>query len=144
MRVLKGAHTKYSIYYHFVFCVKYRRQVLTKPVEQKLKEIIRELATFYGWLIEEINGDSDHIHIFLSAPPRYAPAKIANLTKSWSRRLIFKSFPKLKQKLWGASFWSDGYFVTTVNDKTTKQQIKKYIKNQKKKQKQLSLWNKER
>jgi len=118
--------------------------VLTKDVEERLKEIIKEMATFYGWRIEELEGDKDHIHLFLSAPPRYSPSKIVNLIKPWTRNKMFKEFPKLKQYLWGSSFWSDGYFVSTVNDSTTANQIKKYIKQQKDYQKQLSLWNKKR
>ena len=142
VRIQRTAHTKYSIYYHFVFVIKYRRKVLTNPdIEKRLKEIVREVATFHGWRIETINADQDHLHTFLSAPPRFAPSKIANLIKSWTQRQIRKEFPKIRQYLWGASFWSDGYFVSTVNDSTTAEQIRKYIQQQKDYQKQLRLWN---
>lgn len=144
MRIERGSHTKYSLYYHFVFCIKYRRKVLTKEIEDRLKEMVREICTFYRLRIEELEGDKDHIHLFLSAPPRYSPAKVVNLIKSWSRNQMFKEFPKLRQYLWGSSFWSDGYFVSTVNDKTTAEQIRKYVHSQKRREKQLDLWNKKR
>jgi len=144
VKLFKGAHTKYSLFYHFVFCIKYRRKVLTNQVEERLKEMIKDMATFYRWQIEELEGYKDHIHLFLSAPPKYSPAKIVNLIKSWTRNQIFKEYPKLKQYLWGSSFWSDSYFVSTVNDNTTRDQIKRYIQQQKDYQKQLSLWNKKR
>ena len=118
--------------------------MLTDEIEVRLKEMIRELCTFYHWQIEEMEGDKGHVHLFLSAPPRYSPAKIVNLIKSWTRNQMFREFPKLRQYLWGSSFWSDGYFVSTVNDKTTADQIRKYIKQQKDYQKQLALWNKKR
>ena len=43
---------------------------------------------------------------------------------------MFKTFPELKQLMWGASLWEQGYFVRTVGDETTTQMIKKYIQKQ--------------
>jgi len=34
----------------------------------------------------------DHVHIFLSASPRYSPAKIVNIIKAISSRKIFRGF----------------------------------------------------
>lgn len=145
MRIFKTAHTTYSIYYHFVFVIKYRRKVLTNlDIENRLKEIVRDMATWHGWRIETINADQDHLHTFLSAPPKFSPSQLANLIKGWTQRSLRKEFPKLKQYLWGSSFWSDGYFVSTVNDSTTADQIRRYIQSQKKKDQQLRLWNMQR
>lgn len=98
------------------------------------------MAPFHDWIIEEMEVMPDHIHLFLSAPPRYSPSEIVNLIKSWSQRQIFKEFKIVRQYLWGGSLWCEGYFVSTVNDSTTKEQIKRYIQDQKKEQKQLGLW----
>jgi len=40
-----------------------------------------------------------------------------------------KKYPYLKNKK--GAVWARGYFITTENDKTTAEQIKKYIRNQK-------------
>jgi putative transposase len=34
----------------------------------------------------------DHVHIFLSAPPKYAPGEIMRILKSRSAKVVFKEF----------------------------------------------------
>jgi putative transposase len=55
-----------------------------------------------------------------------------NPLKGVSARLLFKKFPKLKNKLWGGHLWNPSYFVATVS-KNTEQQIRQYIRNQQRK-----------
>ncbi len=141
MKYRNGSHTRYSIYYHIVFVPKYRREVLTGRVEERLKEVISRIAFVHDWLIEAMEVMPDHVHLFLSAPPRYSPAQIVNITKSYTHRQIYKEYKEVRQMLWGGSLWCDGYFVSTVNDKTTKEQVKRYIEDQKKDLKQMKLWD---
>lgn len=139
MRYRTSAHSRYSIYYHLVFCPKYRRKVLTGRLETRLKDIVREMAVHHDWIIEESEADRDHIHICLSAPPRYSPSEIVKLIKTWTQKKIFTEFKEIKQYLWGGKMWCEGYFVSTVHDSTTKEEIKQYIRNQKKIISQLPL-----
>jgi putative transposase len=142
MRYRSGAHTRYSIFYHIVFLPKYRRKVLTdEDIDKELKETIKKMAYVHEWGIVEMETDRDHIHVFLSAPPRYSPSEIVKLIKTWTQRRLFEKFPKaVKRYLWGGKFWCRGYYVSTVNDKTTREEIRKYVRNQKKKERQLKLF----
>ena len=70
----------------------------------------------------------DHIHIFLSFPPRYSIARVVGMLKSISAGVIFKEHPEVKKELWGGEFWEDGYFARTVGDRVTADTIRKYIK----------------
>jgi len=54
---------------------------------------------------------SDHVHLFLSAPPRYSPARLVNIIKSISRNEIFREFPGFARRCWSRKLWVDGYFV---------------------------------
>ena len=38
----------------------------------------------------------------------------------------FKSFPRIKRRLWGGELWEEGYFVRTVSDKVTAEIIRRY------------------
>ena len=49
-----------------------------------------------------------------------------------SRILMEENSEILSKKLWGGHLWNPSYFVATVSE-NTEEQIKKYIKNQKKK-----------
>ncbi|MZQ97624.1 MAG: IS200/IS605 family transposase, partial [Acidaminobacter sp.] len=64
-KVKKGRGYVYSIQYHIVWCVKYRRKVLTGIVEEKLKEILFKIADENGFTIEEFNCDQDHVHLLI-------------------------------------------------------------------------------
>jgi putative transposase len=116
--------------------------VLTNvKIDEELKATIKNMAPYHDWIVAEMESDVDHIHILLSAPPRYSPAEIVKLIKTWTQKQIFKKYPKeVKQYLWGGKFWGQGFYVSTVSDNTTKAEIEKYIKNQRKELKQLGLF----
>ena len=131
-----GAHTKYKIRYHFVWIVKYRRQLLRekKRTEEFLK-VLREIADRYGYVIDMVGTDGDHVHVFCGAAPKESPAKVANVLKSITARELLKRIPEIRRELWGAEFWGDGYYVGTVGDGVTEESIKRYIENQGKEEK---------
>lgn len=97
------------------------------------------MAKYHDWIIEEMETDEDHLHVCVSAPPRYSPAKIVNLIKTWTYKHVYREHPELKIFLWGGKMWRQGYFVSTVSDRATKEEIRRYIRNQKRKQNQLKL-----
>lgn len=121
----------YSIKYHLVWCVKYRKDILKDDVDTQLKTILQKSASNQGFSIEEIESDSDHIHLLIECTPQhYIPSLVKGL-KGVSARLLFKSFPELKSQLWGGHLWNSSYFVATVSE-NTEEQIKDYIQSQKK------------
>ena len=73
---------------------------------------------------------SDHIHFSLTAPPRIAPARAAQILKSVSTKALFSYYPELKREYWGGEIWVRGYFVRSAGPGLTKEQIEKYIREQ--------------
>ena len=131
MEILSASHTRYNIQYHFVWIVKYRKNLLYDNGRQKkLREIISEIGERYWFVVVSLATDGNHVHLFLRAAPRYAPAKIMNLVKGISAREMFKVFPEVKKVLWGGELWGDGYYVGTVGDGVTVDIIKQYIEKQ--------------
>ena len=108
-----------------------------------VKQVFKQIAKEYNWEIEAMAIQPDQVHVFLHAPPKYAPARIVQGMKSLSAREIFQQFPQLRQQLWAGEFWNDGYFVRSVGDQVTAEIIKKYIRYQSDddKPKQLGLWD---
>ncbi|MBI5465240.1 IS200/IS605 family transposase [Candidatus Gottesmanbacteria bacterium] len=143
MRTLSTGNARYSIWYHIVFLPKYRRKVLTNQlIEKRLKETLVGIANEHGFAIDTMEVVDDHVHLFLSVPPRFSPAQIVQMLKSITARVLRKEFAKeIKKYLWGDEFWCDGYFVSTINDHTTKDEIRKYIENQKDEQQRIVKYN---
>jgi putative transposase len=132
MAIKRSSHAVYELNYHFAWAVKYRKRVFNTPdIKNKTKDIFQEIAAQYDLIIEEISIQSDHVHMLIMAPPRMSPARVANILKSVSTKLIFKNFPKIKkQHFWGGGLWVGGYFVRSSGPGVTTQQIKHYIQNQ--------------
>ena len=60
MEVVKGRGYVYSIQYHIVWCVKYRRNILNGQVAIKLKELLTQISEDNGFQILEMNMEEDH------------------------------------------------------------------------------------
>ncbi|MDF2958244.1 MAG: REP element-mobilizing transposase RayT [Candidatus Alkanophagales archaeon MCA70_species_1] len=124
--IKRGAHTVWSLNYHFVFVPKYRKKILEGRVKERLRELIAEQCEKHGFEIISIEIMPDHIHLFISAPPRYAPSEIMKLIKGYTARELFKEFPELKKELWGGEFWAKSYYVAS-HGKVSSETIRRYI-----------------
>jgi len=133
MKVTYGRGYVYSLQYHVVWCVKYRRKVITSSIETSLLSIIRKIADDNKFEILEANTDKDHIHILINCSPQHCIPNIMKALKGVSARLLMKEHGTvLKRKLWGGHLWNPSYFVATVSE-NTEEQIRKYIQQQKEK-----------
>lgn len=132
-KVHHGRGYIYSIQYHIVWCVKYRRKVLITVVENRLKEILNKIAEDNNFNIELMEGDLDHIHLLIECSPQHYIPDIMKALKGVSARLLMKEYSSyLKSKLWEGHLWNPSYFVATVSE-NTEEQIRNYISSQKEK-----------
>lgn len=69
----------------------------------------------------------DHVHLFVSAPPRYSPAEIVNMYKGISARWLRDRFPELKKL--GDSLWTRTYYIGTAGH-VSSETIRRYIESQ--------------
>ena len=139
MQVIKGYHCAYQSHYHIVFPVKYRKALLSEEITKKIKQTTEELEQRYDLEMEQLGCDLDHVHLLCSFHPKYSGGQIVRLFKSITSRELFKTFPKLKQELWGGEFWSDGYYLATVGERGNWKMVEKYIQSQVKKPEDAQL-----
>ena len=111
-RCAKNAGAVFSLKFHAVWCPKYRRPVLTAPVEARLTEIIREIAANREMTVHALEVVPDHLHLFVETHPRWAPAEIVGKFKAVSSRLLRQEFPALRSRL--PTLWSRADFIATV------------------------------
>lgn len=93
-------------------------------------EILHKIAAENEFVIQEINGNLDHIHLLIECSPQHYIPDMIKALKGVSARLLFKQYPELKKQLWGGHLWNPSYFVATVSE-NTEEQIRNYIHSQK-------------
>lgn len=126
----KNAHSVYTLSYHLVQCIKYRRKVLdSEAMISDLKERSKKIASSYGIEILSMETDLDHIHILFKSKPQTDLLKFINNWKSATSKALRNRFPEIKKKLWKDKFWSGSYCLITTGQ-TTLKEIKKYIDGQ--------------
>ena len=119
-------HAKFLLNYHFIWIPKYRRGILdNRDIKKLISNTIDELAKKHKFDVLALEIMPDHIHLFLSAIPKYSPSKLMNIIKGTTGRRISKKFPDLNIE---GSVWTRAYFVASsgnVSSKTIQQYIDK-------------------
>lgn len=128
MKLDSNNHSVFSLYYHFVLVVKYRRDVFD-DMSDYAKDMFVRLFESYNMTLVEWNHDVDHVHILFQAHPNTEMTKFINAYKSASSRLIKRDFPQVKKKLWKEMFWSRSFCLLTTGGSPINA-VKKYIENQ--------------
>jgi len=130
-RYTHGRTCVYNINYHIVWCVKYRRKVLSQKISERLYELCHEIAKAKGFTIVNIKaGENDHVHCFVSAPPKISITQIVKYLKGISGNRLLEEFPELRKSLWKGHLWNGSYFVETIGS-TSEDNIRRYIERQK-------------
>ena len=138
MVLRRTSHAVYDTRYHLVWTPKYRKWILRGDLREYVRDLFYRIAEEFDFEIEELELADDHVHVFLSFPPRYSIAKVVGILKSISASEIFQHHPEVKRELWGGEFWKDGYFARTVGDQVTAEVIKQYIRHHRHEEKGLS------
>ena len=130
-RYRKGAHTVYDIKYHVVWVTKYRFQVLRGEIALRARDIIREVCMQHEVTILKGHVSQDHIHLFVSAPPRLSVSKMMQYIKGKSSRRLQEEYPSLRKRYWGRHLWARGYFCASSGT-VTEEMIAAYIEHHEK------------
>lgn len=125
-----NAHSVFSLHYHLILVVKYRRQVFTDEISNRAKEIFEYIAPTYKIELVEWNHDKDHVHVLFKGQPKTELSKFINAYKSASSRLLKKEFLTVRQKkIWKEMFWSRSFCLLSSGGAPI-EVIRQYIENQ--------------
>lgn len=130
MALHHASHTIYDLNYHLIWSTKYRKYIFSNLMCGWCKKFLSGVAREYDVYLTEVEVMPDHVHILVSAPPRFSPSQLARILKSKSAKAMFQRFPELRKHYWGGELWVDGFCVTSVGQNLGLQDIKKYIREQ--------------
>jgi len=97
--VKRTKHAVYDIKYHLVWIPKYRKKVFNREIAKYIKQVFQEIAEEFELEIDTMEVMKDYVQLFLSAPPRYPPARIVQVMKSISAKQVFRRFSHLQNVL---------------------------------------------
>ena len=102
MEYVQSSHSIYKTEYHVVFVTKFRHEVLNPGFAKYTTEVIKDIASeMEGVEILEINIQTDHVHMYIRIPPKYAVSKVVEVLKSRSARIVRTKFEWMDKVYWG-------------------------------------------
>ncbi|RAM50981.1 MAG: IS200/IS605 family transposase [Hapalosiphonaceae cyanobacterium JJU2] len=129
MRTLAGG-TVYQLSIHLVLVTKYRYKVINSLILERLQDIFSATCQKWECVLQEFNGEADHVHMLIEINPKVQISAFANNLKTVSSRLIRKEFPEHCSKFYQKPvFWKIGYCVVSTGGASL-DVVKNYIQNQ--------------
>ena len=122
------SHTKWECKFHVVWIPKCRRKMLYGQLRKNLGEVLHDLARQKESRVLEGHLQSDHVHMLISIPPKYAVSQVVGYMKGKSAIHIARTDLGQRKNYSGMSFWARGYFVSTVG--ADEEVVRAYIREQ--------------
>ncbi|MBI1874959.1 MAG: IS200/IS605 family transposase [Acidobacteria bacterium] len=122
------SHSRWDCKDHVVFVPKRRRKALSGNIRQKLGAVFHELARQKECRIVQGHLLSDHVHMCIEIPPKYAVASVVGFLKGKSAIAIAREFAGKERNFTREHFWARGCAVSTVGFNL--EQVKAYIRAQ--------------
>jgi len=93
-----------------------------------MAELLVLIAERWGFEIVAQEVMPDHVHLFLSVPPKYQPSELARLFKGATSRYLRQEFPaEINKHVWKVgTLWAPSYYVGTAGA-VSADVIKRYI-----------------
>ena len=124
-----ASHCVYRLTYHVVWCVKFRRHILTAERREFLFETLRQTAAYVNCQIIEVNGEENHIHFLLDAPPTIVLSEAVGKLKSKTASAMLDKFGSFFYGRHKRTVWSSGFFAASTGG-VTLEVLKHYVENQ--------------
>ena len=133
MEIRKGRHVVYLMHVHLVFVTKRRGKVFMKQHLDYLEKIFRNICSSFECDLKEFNGESNHVHLLITYPPKVRISELVNSLKGVSSRKFKQNFPEMKN-FWSIeksknALWSPSYFAGSVGGAPLSI-LRQYIENQ--------------
>lgn len=102
--------------------------MLVGDVADATKWLIGACCERQGLALLAVETDINHVHVLVSAPPRWSPAQIANVLKGYTSRYLREQFPDLKRACGRDQLWTQAYYVGTAGE-VSAAVIRRYIED---------------
>ena len=123
-------HCRYQSGHHFCWIPFKRRRIFRdESIITATKQYVTEAIVNNDMELLAIEVDRtlmDHVHVFVSIPPRLSAAQAVNVMKGYSARRLRQKFPWLKTLHEKSQLWARSYYWGTTGN-VSAQAVKRYI-----------------
>lgn len=126
--VRSNSNVVFQCAFHVVWCPKYRRRVLGGRIEERLKQLVREVVEEKGAWLVALEVMPDHVHLLVEVGPQYGIHRLVKAIKGRTSRVLREEFPTLRSRL--PTLWTNSYFVATTGGAPLAA-VKRYVEQQK-------------
>jgi putative transposase len=110
----RSSHCVYHLIVHVVFCVKFRRRLITAELRDFIHCNLRQLAEDVNCEIIEFEGEEDHVRFSLRYPPT---VELSRIVVGLRRRSTEALLEKYGSFFWGRcsrNFWNSNSLLCSV------------------------------
>ena len=127
----KTSHSKSLIRFHLILVCKYRKPLLNNSINESILKLFKDICLKHKINIVSINTDKDHLHALLECHPNTNISNEIRTIKSYTTFHIWEMYSSYLSKcFWKEhTFWSDGYFVSSIGEISSSTVIN-YIESQ--------------
>ena len=86
------ATTYTNLLFHIVYSTKYRKDLITSEVQERLYEYLAGIIREQQGIVLEIGGMPDHVHILAKLSPTLAISDVLRVTKASSSKWLNETF----------------------------------------------------
>ena len=119
-RQRSSGYTVSDLTVHIVWSTKYRYKVLQGDIQNRCREILKQICVAEDVVILKGVVSKDHIHMHINYLPSKSVSDIVKKLKGRSSRILQQEFPELRKKYWGQHFWAIGYGCWSTGNITDK------------------------
>lgn len=118
------SHIYHELYFHVIWTTKYREELITDFVKDKLKLFITEKINKLNGRLLEFNTVSEHCHLLVKTLPQMSVSDFVGQIKGYSSHEM--------NQIMGEKYlqWQQGFGVLSLSKKSIPF-IRRYIQNQK-------------
>lgn len=115
---------------HLVLTTKYRKDLFTKEMLDRLHEVFEDLLEKWECRVIEFNGEENHVHLLFQYHPGIELSKLVNSVKTVTSRKLRSEFSERVDRFYSKDvLWNGSYFIASCGSVTVSA-LKKYIEGQ--------------
>jgi REP element-mobilizing transposase RayT len=118
----------YNLSYACLLIPRFISHHLVGDVVEYIYEWMQQICISYGWQLEYIDVQPEHMQWIINVPAAISPAHFIRLTRELTSNRIFAHFPRYKKQNLGKDFWAPGHLVIVGKQPHSPEMIQEFIR----------------